>query len=184
MRKKGKKKEEEEKKRNREEKSKYKGAMVNMYTDTSKMEEKMNKYADYISNTWLNAVYKSRDKKTDKWVLNKKGKFKSFNDAVSDCVIDIFSKDSYTRLHDTWMSTMERWRKAEKYSVAKNQNYQVTSLINDYIKNVNNLESQLQSPTGNYEEFVGNISDIQTELNNISSDIYDLFSSMGVVTGW
>lgn len=155
-------------------------AVQNLISSTDELVPHLQKKSIIISHTWNNAIWETKDKETDKYTLNKNGKFKDFNDAVNDCIQDIFSSNKTTKLYDAFIDAKSKYESATFDENLQSQFSEQKSEIDDFLENIQSYYNALSSPSGNYDDFTTNVNnleyDISDNITNLSSSLQDLTS--------
>lgn len=176
-----KKKEEEERKKEKKNKGKYKIALSYVMVKTDDFRTLLEKYSIYVGNTWLNCIYETKDKDTDKWTMKKNGKFKDFSKGVQDCVSDLFGRKKFYKSQDAFMKSIEGWRKVDKFDVSTGEYSKLTKAVDEYIKNVNRLVDIVSQPEGNYNAYTDSVNKALDACSNAYADVNSETISAGII---
>lgn len=151
----------QEEKEKRESKRKFVRKSQDLISQTDDVVSDLSKSANKITSTWLNCIYKDKDKETNKWTLKKNGKFKDFSTAVMDCVEDTIYGEKINNEYSDFTNTLIEWRNLKNDEYIKSEYEEIIEDIDEYTTSICNLYALLAQPTGSYEEFLSSVNEAQ-----------------------
>lgn len=182
-----KKKEEEEqrKKKKADEKTKKRKLKREFYQKTIALNSSSNKMSEYlqeksviISNTWSNAIFKSKNKDTNKYTIEK-GKFVDFNKAVNNAIEDIFEKKQFEKIYQEYEKEKSDWKVSCKNDFIKNEYRELIKSETKVLNCIDSYMNALMQPSGNYDTFVENINNLMQDEENSVIEATNEFTSAG-----
>lgn len=161
----------QDEKEKREKKREFVKNSQDLIFQTDDVVADLSKSANKITNTWLNCIFKDRDKQTDKWTLKKNGKFKDFSTAVLDCIDDTIYGKKIDNEYNDFTDTLVEWRnlKNDKYISGEYEN--IIEDIDEYTTDICNLYALLAQPTGSYDDFTTSVNDAQNSISQKSEGL-------------
>ena len=155
----------QEEKNKRESKRKFVRKSQDLMSHTDNVVSDLSKSANKITSTWLNCIYKDKDKETNKWTLKKNGKFKDFSTAVMDCVEDTIYGDKINNEYSDFTNMLIEWQNLKNDEYIRSEYEAIIDDIDEYTTNICNLYALLAQPTGNYEEFLSSVNEAQNHVS-------------------
>lgn len=167
-------KEEEEKKKAEEKKKKNEADFMNAITDVCLVADDFRVFlgekSELISNTWSNAIWKTKDKDTDKYTLTKNGKFRDFSDAVSDCVMEILVSSKHDELHNKFVAARTTFEEVDFDADLQAEYGEEKQKIDKLLKDLQSFYNLLSEPSGNYTDFTSNVNNMQYDIVDDMAD--------------
>lgn len=152
---------------------------INLLSETTDFYEILLQGSVLIAGAWYNSIFEIRDDETDKYTINKKGKFRDFNEAVEEAIYDVFRSDDFENQSSEFSFARNNYQKIELSEEQKEKYKDQIEVIDNYVAEIEEFYTLLQNPTGTWDTFSQDLLEKQEKIKNTSDSIEEMINNGG-----